>query len=232
MSAKPASLKIRRTRASLAKANGPGASGSVSGRGGACLPASRSGRMKKGFCFASRQQAKASRPPGFKAAAQVGEGARRVGEEHDAEPGRHEVGCFGLEGVDGGVGAFEPDRQAFAPARGRARASARKCRAPGLRLRGDACGEVDRRRAAAAADVDHALARLRARRGDQPVGNRAQHLILMLLMVGPFLSGDAVPVFGLGGVVGVERRGGHGASRFRLRRAKRAVCPFRRHKSR
>ena len=31
-------------------------------------------------------------PADFKAAPQVGEGSRGVGEEHDAEPGRHEVG--------------------------------------------------------------------------------------------------------------------------------------------
>ena len=59
-------------------------------------------------------------PAGFKAAPQVGEGSGGVGEEHDAEPGRHEVGRFGLESVDGGVGPFEPDRQAFPRSRARA----------------------------------------------------------------------------------------------------------------
>ena len=38
MSVKPASLRTRRTRASLAKANGPGSSGLVSGRAGHACP--------------------------------------------------------------------------------------------------------------------------------------------------------------------------------------------------
>jgi hypothetical protein len=78
----------------------------------------------------------------------------------------------------------------------------------------DPGGEVDRRRAAAAADVDHALAGFRGRRGDEPVGNWAQHLILMFLMVGPSRSGDGSPIFRLRGIVGVDWRGGHGPSFF------------------
>ena len=101
-------------------------------------------------------------------------------------------------------------------ARSRARASigsetSRPRTAPS---RTDALGEVDRRRSAAAADVDHALAGLRLRRCDQPVGNRAEHLILMFLVVGPSLSGGGVPILGLSGVVGVDWRSGHGASFF------------------
>src|SRR5579872_942258 len=72
-------------------------------------------------------------------------------------------------------------------------------------------GEVDSRRAAAAADVDDALAGLWVRCGDEPVGNRAQHLVLNLLTIGPFRSGDAVPIFCLRGVVGMDWRSGHGS---------------------
>jgi hypothetical protein len=78
----------------------------------------------------------------------------------------------------------------------------------------DPGGEIDRRRAAAAADVDHAIAGLWGRRGDKPVGNRAQHPILMFLMVGPSRSGDGSPIFGLCGIVGVDWRSGHGPSLF------------------
>ena len=96
----------------------------------------------------------------LEALAQVGERSRWIGEEHDAEPRNDEVGAVGLEIIDGGVGAFEPDRQALR----RPLASARQHRLGNvepedLATRTDAGGEVDRRRAAAAADIDHAIAR-------------------------------------------------------------------------
>ncbi len=76
----------------------------------------------------------------------------------------------------------------------------------------DPGGEVERRRAAAAADVDHAIAGLGVRDGEEPVGHGAEHLVLMFLMGGPFWSGRRSPVFGLGGIIGVDWRGGHGDS--------------------
>jgi hypothetical protein len=79
-----------------------------------------------------------------------------------------------------------------------------------LAARTDAGGEVDRRRAAAAADIDHAIARLWRRDSDESVGNGPQNLILMFLIVGPSLSGARVPVLGLRGIIGVDWRGGHG----------------------
>src|ERR1700722_4441827 len=86
-----------------------------------------------------------------------------------------------------------------------------------LATRIDAGDEVDRRRAAAAADIDHAIARLWRRDRDEPLGNRAQNLILMFLVVGPSLSGAGVPILRLRGVLGVDWRGGHGASSFGAR---------------
>jgi hypothetical protein len=63
------------------------------------------------------------------------------------------------------------------------------------------------------------------RRGDKSVGNRAQHLILMFLMVGPSLSGAGIPIFGLHGVVGVDWvqrtwSSLHGASRDAVQRSR------------
>ena len=62
-----------------------GASGSVSGSGGTCsgLPQRESSSM--GLSLAARQQANAMRPPRTQRPAQIGEGERRIGEEHDAE---------------------------------------------------------------------------------------------------------------------------------------------------
>ncbi len=177
-------------------------------------------------CFAQRQDeerielgrapaGEGEPPAGFEALAQVGERARRIGEEHDAEPRRHEIGVVGLERVDRGVGEFEPDGQVL----GRALTGASEHRLgnvePQDRAGGtDALRELDRRRAAAAADVDHPLAGLWRRRGDEPVGNRAQNLILMLLMVGPFWARDRGPVLGLRGVLGMDWRSGHRFSLF------------------
>jgi hypothetical protein len=53
------------------------------------------------------------------------------------------------------------------------------------------------------------LVGLRVRRHNEPVGDRAKHQVLLFLAVRPSLSGGAIPIFGLSGVVGVERRGGH-----------------------
>ena len=68
---------------------------------------------------------------------------------------------LGVEIVDGGVGEFEPYRQVSR----RALAGAREHRLGNVEPQdfaagADARGEVDRRRAAAAADVDHALSGL------------------------------------------------------------------------
>ena len=182
------------------------------------MPASRSGRIEERVLLGLAPAGEDETAARLEALAQVGERARRIGEEHDAEPRRHEVGAVGLEVVDGGVGAFEPDDQVL----GRPLAGARQHRLGNvepqhLAAGTDAGGEVDRRRAAAAADVDHAIARLWRRDGDEPVGNRAQNLILMFLVVGPSLSGAGVPVLGLRGIVGVDWRRGHGASSFGAR---------------
>ena len=179
--------------------------------------------MKNGFCLGLAPADEGEPPAGFEARAQVGERFRRVGEEHHAEPRDSEIGGPGREAVDGGVGKFEPDRQGAR----RALPGAREHRlgkidAQDFAAGRDASGEVDRGRPAAAADVDHPLAGLRIRRGDEPVGNRAQHLILMFLMVGPFPPGGGIPVFGLRGIVGVDWRGGHGfASSVRHRASRR-----------
>ena len=77
---------------------------------------------EEGGSLASPPAGEGQPPAGFKGLPQVGEGSRRIGEEHDAEPGRHEIGALGLEIVDGGVGEFEPDGR-LRGARSRARAS-------------------------------------------------------------------------------------------------------------
>ena len=213
MSAKPASLRTRRTRASLAKANGPGSSGLVSGRGGACLRRFAQRQDEERVLLRLAPAGEDKPPAGFEAPAQVGERLRRIGEEHDAEPRHDKVRGVGGHVVDRGVGECERDRQVLR----RSLAGARQHRRRNIEAQdragwADALRELDRRRAAAAADVDHAVAGLRIRHGDQPVGNRAEHLILVLLVLGPLLTGVRVPIVGLRGIVGVDRRSGHGVS--------------------
>ena len=117
-----------------------------------------------------------------------------------------------LEIVSRGVGENEPGGEGF----GRSLAGARQHRlgnveAQRFASRRDPGGEIDRRVAAAAADVDDPLAGLRVRRRNEPIGDRAQHQVLLLLAVRPSLSGGLVPIFSLGGVLDVDRRrGGHG----------------------
>ena len=177
------------------------------------MPASRNGTIEPGILLGLTPAGEDETAARLEALAQVGERARWIGEEHDAEPRRHEVGAVGLEIIDGGVGAFEPDGQVLRrPLAGARQHRLGNVEPEDLATRTDAGGEVDRRRAAAAADIDHAIARLWRRDRDEPVGNRAQNLILMFLVVGPSLSGAGVPILRLRGIVGVDWRRGHGAS--------------------
>ena len=111
-------------------------------------------------------------PAGLETVAEIGEGSHGVGEEHDAESRDNEI-PLGLEIVNGGVRECEAGRQAG----GRALAGAGQhwfgnVEPEDLAAGAHALCEIDRRRAASAADVDHPFARLGVRRRHQPVGNR------------------------------------------------------------
>ena len=109
-------------------------------------------------------------PAALEPLAQIGEGPGGIGEKHDAEARDDEIGPVRREIMHGCVGVYEAGRQVLLGALAR----------PGEHRLGNvepedlapgphAGGEVDRRRAAAAADVDHAIARLGAGRDNQPV---------------------------------------------------------------
>ena len=156
------------------------------------MRASRSGTMKKGFCFGLAPACEGEPPAAFEAFAEIGEGASGIGEKHDAESRDDEIGPSEREIEHGGVGVNEADRQVLRGALARSGEHRLGNVEPeDLASRSHARGEVDRRRAAAAADVDHPFAGLGSSRRHQPVGNRAQHLILMLLMVDPALPAGA-----------------------------------------
>jgi hypothetical protein len=70
--------------------------------------------------------------------------------------------------------------------------------------------ECNRGGAAAAADIDHAFARLEAGTIDDEVGNRLEQHVLRRLPVGPALAGGTVPVGDLVGVLFVGLRAIHG----------------------
>ena len=69
--------------------------------------------------------------------------------------------------------------------------------------------ERDRRGAAAAADIDDALAWLQLRPIDHKVGDRPEHNVLRRLPLRPALSGGTVPVGDLVGVLIVACGGVH-----------------------
>jgi hypothetical protein len=77
--------------------------------------------------------------------------------------------------------------------------------------RRDLARERHRRGAAAAADIDHTLARLQLRPVDHEIGNRPEHDVLRRLPRGPALPGRSVPVGDLVGVLIVALGGVHGA---------------------
>ena len=66
---------------------------------------------------------------------------------------------------------------------------------------GATSARTHRRGAAAAADIDDALARLQLRPVDHEVGDRPEHNVLRRLPLGPALSGGTVPVGDLVGVL-------------------------------
>ena len=130
---------------------------------------------------------------GAKAAPQIGESGRGIGEEHDAEAGDDEIGRARLRRMHGGVGADEAHGQAGGALASPGQHHLRDVDPDDLAARGDLPGEIDRGRAAAAADVDDPLARLRPRRGDEPLRDGAQELVLAVLMVPPAFAARAVP---------------------------------------
>ena len=117
---------------------------------------------------------------------------------------------LGASLVHGGVGEHETRRQTGLGALAGARQHGLgNVEAQDLAAGRDALGEVDRRRPAAATDVDHPLARLRVRHRYEALGDRLEHFVLVILTVPPAPPGDAVPVVGLGHVAGMDRRFGH-----------------------
>ena len=144
-----------------------------------------------------------------KAAPDIGEGERRIGEEHDAETRDDEIRPVGRL-VHGGVRKHETRRQIGLGALAGARQHGLgNVEAQNLAAGRDAPREVDRRRPAAAADVDHPFAWFRVRHRYEALGDGLQHLVLVVLTVPPALPGGTVPVVGLGHVTGMDQCVGH-----------------------
>ena len=98
---------------------------------------------------------------GSEALAQIGEGASGIGEKHDAEPRDDEIGPSEREIVHRGVSVNEADRQVQRGALARSGEHRLGNVEPqDLAFGSHSRGEVDRRRAAAAADVDNPFAGL------------------------------------------------------------------------
>ncbi len=145
-----------------------------------------------------------------RALAQVGEAENRVGEEHHAEAREQKARPAERERVRGGVGEDELDgaRRArqFARPRHHRRGNVEADDAAGG---ADPGRDLQRRHAAAAPDVDDALAGRESRSRVEQVGDRRQDHVLRRLPVDPTASAGAVPVSDLIGVAGVGEGSRH-----------------------
>ena len=113
MSVKPASPRMRCTRSSEAKANGPGIFGShaAAASARACRPPAAA-PSSSGFSRGSRQQANASRPDGFSARRRLAKERTGLGKKHHAEARGQKIKTCRIERIDRGVRQHEIDRQA------------------------------------------------------------------------------------------------------------------------
>ena len=166
-----------------------------------------SGVICQVLSLAARQQAKTARPPRLSAPAQIGEGADGIGEEHHAEARDERVERRRRKDMGRGVGKDEFDRQSVRRATARSfqhrLRDVEADRAPGW---ADAAGDIDRRAAAAATDVEDTLARGELGAFEQRLGDRREDDVLLGVEVEPASRGDAVPVGDLLGVGGGVRR--------------------------
>ena len=143
---------------------------------------------------AGPQQAKARRR-GRSAPARLPKRADGIVEEHHAEARDDEIMAAALEPVGLGVAANQPDVGVTAL---QAAPACQRAAAPRCRSRAPSRGRRPRRRAprggaAAAADVDHALAGADARARHQQLGQRREPLVERRLTVDPGLCRNTRP---------------------------------------
>ena len=154
----------------------------------------------------SRQQAKARRPPGRNPARILAK--ETAGSAKNITPNRENNRSArpGFEGIDSRVGAHETCRGAGGDARPRPLQHwLGKVEAERMAARADAARQFDRRRAAAAANIERALARRDFGVVEQHVRHRRQHDVLHFLTLRPVAPGWPVPVSGRVGVSFVRR---------------------------
>ena len=157
-------------RSGSARANGPVGLLPGPGWGGGGSSSARAGAKNQGFFSGSCQQANASRPPGFEVCPDIGEGGLRLVEEHHSELAHRQIERCPRDGV----GLHVDDREAQVCGTG-------LTRSPGCQLEqrgGHVCSDHravsahqpsgrDRGPAAAAAHIEHPLARRRRSRVHQ-----------------------------------------------------------------
>jgi len=137
--------------------------------------------------------------PGAKAAGDVGERGRRVGEEHHTETAQGDIARAGREAVHLGVAVLKTDigQSLLLGAAGRL-AQHRRGQVHPQGLSFD-CDPPSRsgRGPGAATDVDDPVGASDGGRGQQVVGERRQHALVALLVDQPMHGLVAVPVAGL-----------------------------------
>ena len=122
--------------------------------------AARIGTAPQGFSCGVRQADEDQPARRLQRAADVAEGGDRIAEEHHAEAREDEIER--RRPRKHGSSHRRPRRsRCQAVARAPPRPAARKCRRPAHARRADRLGKLGRRAAGAAADIEHALARLR-----------------------------------------------------------------------
>jgi hypothetical protein len=131
----------------------------------------------------------------------IRERSSRVGEEHDAEPRKRQIEAASDKGVGGDIGAehlgvpYPGGGDAFARPRHRWQ---RNVGAEHMPVRPDARRQLQDRRTAAAADVEHVLAGLRRGQIQSRRCQPGERTILPFVLFGPGPCGGAVPVCRLG----------------------------------
>ena len=163
---KPASPRMRCTRASEAKANGPGSSGPLRRQFRDVLVDGLQRRHEERI-FARLPPAGESQPPRWPhPPTHIGEGERRLGEKHHAEAGGQKIEARGGKRINGRIRQHEFDRQARRrdlPGAGQHRPG--NVDAQHMAAWANLLRQRDRDRAAAAADIDNPLARIGPARG-------------------------------------------------------------------
>ena len=188
----PASARMPRTRSGSPNENGPGAPGGGGGGGVRKVASAANGTVIHGFSGNGRQHTNETPAAAAQRAAQVRERARGIGEEHHAEA-RVDAVPGAARRTRGSARRRSRTRRCARPAsraRSRARASITaetstpSTRPPGPTRRASASVVG----AAAAADVDHALARGELGALDRELAERLDRRVDAVLLRDPLLG--------------------------------------------